>query len=79
MEVVVLWVFHADASSCFSITNVNSADLNLPIAGICFVLLLIFLQVPTPEGTIHEKLKKIDWMYVFYAVNLLGSFDYLAL
>ncbi|TCD68656.1 hypothetical protein EIP91_010177 [Steccherinum ochraceum] len=36
--------------------------LNLPLSGICLGLILIFLQVPTPGGTVVEKLKRIDWI-----------------
>ncbi|TDL19134.1 iron permease [Rickenella mellea] len=35
--------------------------LNLPLTAIAFVLVSIFLRVRTPEGTIREKLARIDW------------------
>jgi len=36
-------------------------DLNLPIAGVAFVLVLFFLRVRTPPGSLREKVAKIDW------------------
>jgi len=36
--------------------------LNLPLAGISFVLIVCFLKVPTPQGTLRDKLKKIDFI-----------------
>ncbi|KAL7279419.1 hypothetical protein ACG7TL_007261 [Trametes sanguinea] len=35
--------------------------LNLPLSGICFILVAMFLRVRTPEGSIREKLRRIDW------------------
>lgn len=40
-------------------------DLNIPIAGVAFGLLVFFLRVPTPPGGVREKLNRIDFMYVF--------------
>jgi hypothetical protein len=37
-------------------------DLNIPIAGIAMVLVLAFLNLPTPPGTLREKLSRMDWM-----------------
>ncbi|TBU53297.1 iron permease [Dichomitus squalens] len=36
--------------------------LNLPLAGISFVLVAVFLRVRTPEGSIREKLARVDWI-----------------
>ncbi|RDX42369.1 iron permease [Lentinus brumalis] len=36
--------------------------LNLPLAGISFVLVAIFLRVRTPEGSIRDKLARVDWI-----------------
>ncbi|KAF5319764.1 hypothetical protein D9758_018849 [Tetrapyrgos nigripes] len=36
--------------------------LNLPIAGIAAFLVVLFLSLPTPPGTMQEKLYKIDWL-----------------
>lgn len=38
------------------------SDLNLPICGVSIVLVLIFLHLPTPPGTLKEKLGRMDWM-----------------
>ncbi|KAK0185168.1 MFS general substrate transporter [Armillaria mellea] len=35
--------------------------LNLPLTGMAFVLVLFFLNVRTPPGTVKEKLNKVDW------------------
>ncbi|OCH88921.1 MFS general substrate transporter [Obba rivulosa] len=36
--------------------------LNVPIAGLSFFFVLLFLDLPTPAGTLREKLKRIDWL-----------------
>jgi len=36
--------------------------INLPLTGVAFVFVLIFLRVKTPPGTVSEKLRKIDWI-----------------
>ncbi|KAI0667884.1 iron permease [Trametes maxima] len=36
--------------------------LNLPLSGIAFVLVAIFLRVRTPGGSLREKLSRIDWI-----------------
>ncbi|KAI0363882.1 iron permease [Pilatotrama ljubarskyi] len=36
--------------------------LNLPLAGIAFIFVAIFLRVRTPEGTVRDKLARIDWV-----------------
>ncbi|CAK5262653.1 unnamed protein product [Mycena citricolor] len=36
--------------------------LNLPLSGLAFILVMIFLRVKTPPGTVKEKLTKVDWM-----------------
>ncbi|KAK0482589.1 major facilitator superfamily domain-containing protein [Armillaria novae-zelandiae] len=35
--------------------------LNLPLTGGAFILVLFFLNVRTPPGTVKEKLNKVDW------------------
>ncbi|KAH8103096.1 iron permease [Cristinia sonorae] len=35
--------------------------LNLPLSGLAFILVAVFLKVRTPEGSIVEKLKRVDW------------------
>jgi EmrB/QacA subfamily drug resistance transporter len=36
--------------------------LNLPIVGIALVLVEFFMDLPTPAGTLSQKLKKMDWI-----------------
>ncbi|KAJ7490851.1 major facilitator superfamily domain-containing protein [Mycena latifolia] len=36
--------------------------LNLPLTGIAFVLVLIYLFVRTPEGSVRSKLAHVDWI-----------------
>ncbi|CDO77989.1 hypothetical protein BN946_scf184673.g1 [Trametes cinnabarina] len=36
--------------------------LNLPLAGVAFILVTIFLKVRTPAGTLREKVARIDWI-----------------
>ncbi|KAI8884005.1 MFS general substrate transporter [Backusella circina FSU 941] len=35
--------------------------INLPIGAIALVILVFFLRIPTPEGKLSEKLKKVDY------------------
>ncbi|EMD39089.1 hypothetical protein CERSUDRAFT_104356 [Gelatoporia subvermispora B] len=35
--------------------------INLPITGIAFTLVLLFLRVRTPPGTFQEKVRRVDW------------------
>ncbi|EMD39201.1 hypothetical protein CERSUDRAFT_112880 [Gelatoporia subvermispora B] len=35
--------------------------LNLPLTGIAFFLVLFFLRVRTPPGSMREKLRRVDW------------------
>ncbi|KAJ7743512.1 iron permease [Mycena maculata] len=36
--------------------------LNLPLSGIAFVLVSLFLRVKSPSGSIREKLARVDWV-----------------
>lgn len=36
--------------------------MNLPISGVAFAAVVIFVKLPTPPGTLQEKLARIDWM-----------------
>ena len=40
----------------------NIPDINLPLCAICFALVLFFLKVRTPPGSVKDKLSKIDWL-----------------
>ena len=44
------------------------ADINLPITGAAGLLVLIFLDLKTPEGTLRQKLARIDFVLVFFHV-----------
>ena len=46
------------------IANGRRLDLNLPLTGIAFLLVLSFLRVRTPPGTVKSKLKRLDILYV---------------
>lgn len=37
--------------------------MNIPIAVFCIVMILVTLHVPTPPGSVSEKLRTIDWGY----------------
>lgn len=41
-------------------------DLNIPITGAAFALLMVFLALPTPPGSIRDKFSKVDLMYVLF-------------
>ncbi|KAF7357230.1 MFS domain-containing protein [Mycena sanguinolenta] len=45
--------------------------LNLPIGGIAFALVLVFLSVKKPEGSTRDKLAKVDW--VGNAIVIVGT------
>jgi len=36
--------------------------LNIPIAGVAALLVIIFLSLPKPPGSLYEKFMKIDWI-----------------
>ncbi|KAI0667888.1 iron permease [Trametes maxima] len=42
--------------------------LNLPLSGVAFVLVALFLRVRTPGGTLKEKLSRIDWIGNFMII-----------
>ncbi|TFK95533.1 major facilitator superfamily domain-containing protein [Pterulicium gracile] len=35
--------------------------LNLPICAIALILVILFLDLPTPEGSVREKFSRMDW------------------
>ena len=47
------------------------SDLNLPLSGVAFILVAIFLRVRTPGGSLREKLSRIDLVYVRDLLRLL--------
>ena len=42
--------------------DIDILDINLPLCAICFALVLFFLKVRTPPGSVKDKLSKIDWL-----------------
>jgi len=42
--------------------------LNLPLTGIAFGLVLLFLRVRSPEGSMKEKLRRVDWLGNFIVI-----------
>ena len=45
-------------------------DVTLPPPGIAFILVLLFLRVRTPPGTIRDKLGRLDVLYVANAFGI---------
>ncbi|KAH8824453.1 MFS multidrug transporter [Flagelloscypha sp. PMI_526] len=41
---------------------------NLPVSGVVFVVVLLFLRVKTPEGTLQSKVAAIDWIGNFIII-----------
>lgn len=39
--------------------------LNLPICAFAAVMVTVFLKVKTPEGSVSQKLARMDWMYSY--------------
>lgn len=55
---------------CYLFSDIFAAtqDMNLPICGVAFASVFIFVKLPIPPGTVQEKLTGIDWMYVLFDV-----------
>ena len=43
-------------------TSSLGLDLNLPLSGIAILLVLFFLNLPTPRDSLSEKFARMDWM-----------------
>ncbi|KAL0572510.1 hypothetical protein V5O48_009452 [Marasmius crinis-equi] len=43
--------------------------LNLPICGVAIVAVVLVLRLPTPPGTLQEKLRKMDWIGNFLIIS----------
>jgi hypothetical protein len=43
-----------------------STDLNIPVCGFAGILVFSFLRLRTPTGTLKEKMRQMDWMYVLH-------------
>ena len=37
-------------------------DLNLPLTGVAAILVLVYLKLRTPGGSLREKVSRMDWM-----------------
>ncbi|THH32203.1 hypothetical protein EUX98_g2003 [Antrodiella citrinella] len=48
--------------------------LNLPISGVALTMSLIFLNLPTPPGTLVEKLGRMDWIGNLLCIGSTTSF-----
>ena len=59
-----LWEMHLTTSPL---------DLNLPICGVALVMVTIFLKLPTPPGTLRDKLTRMDWMSVHFNIAAMVS------
>ncbi|KAI0729744.1 iron permease [Fomitopsis betulina] len=42
--------------------------LNIPICGVAGLIMVLFLRVQTPPGTLGEKLRRIDWIGTFLVI-----------
>ena len=36
----------------------------MPVVGVAAILITLFVKMKTPEGSLKEKLARMDWMYV---------------
>ncbi|KAI0363614.1 MFS multidrug transporter [Pilatotrama ljubarskyi] len=65
--VVLAWAFAAAIGPVVGGSLAQKASwrwlfyINLPLAGAAFVLVAVFLRVRTPEGSLREKLGRVDW------------------
>jgi hypothetical protein len=54
---LVRWTSRIDIA-----TDTVAPDLNLPIGAVAGILFLTCLRLPTPPGTVREKLARLDWL-----------------
>ena len=54
------FTLHIECKGCA--TNLLPTDLNLPVSGVAALLVIVFLNLRTPEGSLSEKLGRMDWM-----------------
>ncbi|KAI0636269.1 MFS multidrug transporter [Trametes polyzona] len=66
--VVLAWAFAAAIGPVVGGSLAQKASwrwlfyINLPLAGIAFILVAVFLRVRTPEGSLKSKLARVDWI-----------------
>lgn len=46
--------------------------INLPLSAIAILLVVYYLNLPMPKGSMAEKWKRIDWMYVW--ISVMGQY-----
>ena len=63
LAMVFLYALHIGFP--FPLTSILDVDLNLPVTAVALALTIVFMQLPTPSGTIGSKLAQMDWMWVF--------------
>ncbi len=49
--------------------------MNLPLTGLAVFLVSVFLHVRSPEGSIREKLARMDWLFVSAFLSIHVSVD----
>ena len=49
---------------CLAFYNIPSSDMNIPICAVTAIILVVFLDVKTPNLSFKEKMAKLDWVYV---------------
>lgn len=59
MALALLYVHNIPAAR---LPQLMCADLNVPICGVVAALVLLFMNLRTPPGTVSEKLRRIDWL-----------------
>lgn len=64
MRVTWRWLFcEYDVNICIRAPFIDRyTDLNLPISGVALFLVVFFLRVKAPEGSLKDKIAKIDWL-----------------
>ena len=60
MAMALLWV--RDDTRVTECLFIVFTDLNIPICGVAGLIMILFLRLRTPPGTLKEKLRRIDWV-----------------
>ncbi|KAI0637536.1 iron permease [Trametes polyzona] len=66
--IVLVWALAAGVGPVIGASLAQKASwrwifyLNLPLTGIAFVLVMVFLRVRSPAGSVWEKLARVDWI-----------------
>lgn len=51
-----------DETGVKRLNSTAGTDLNLPVSGVAALLVVLFLKLRTPEGSLLEKLARMDWV-----------------